>query len=232
MEARNLSPNQLRRLQRMYTERFYVLHTEYDEATQSGHFKVSGSTGSVYTVGLNGAGAFDCDCPDSIGRLSHEPDLICKHRCFVLYKVSRCDVETVSPSPRLRGSALKRVRQRLRDSSADPSTLSANVSDPALRANYERIVGAVEELISGPSFEAPPLLGDQADDCAVCYDSLAEGARLACPDCRNSIHKDCMMRWVRSGKITCPFCRSKCWERLDPRTGRTKPLQAYVNVFV
>lgn len=162
MEARSLSPGQLRRLQRMYTERFYVLHTEYDEATQSGLFKVSGSTGSVYTVSLTDAGAFDCDCPDSIGRLSHEPDLICKDRCFVLYKVSRCDVETVSPSPRLRSSALKRGRQRLRDSSADPSTLSLNLSDPALHANYERIVGACAKLVSGPSFEASLLLGDQA----------------------------------------------------------------------
>lgn len=234
MEFCGFSPSQARRLQRIYSERFYVLHAEYDDALQNGALKISGSTGSVYTVSISAMGALDCDCPDSAGRMLFEPNVICKHRCFVLYKVVRCDIGEVIPKRHLRGSALSKVRKLVRDLSLGLSMLGADLSDPDLCARYERIISAPVNATSEFSFEAPSLQGS-ADDCAICYETLAEGARLACPQCKNTVHQGCIIRWVLSGNISCPFCRSSCWEKLDPLTGRAKSAQrdsaSYVNVL-
>lgn len=50
------------------------------------------------------------------------------------------------------------------------------------------------------------------DHCPICFVTFEdEEEKVGCPECNNTLHKDCMEQWLRSGNQTCVFCRSKCW---------------------
>jgi hypothetical protein len=167
-----------------------VLHTEYDEAARAGLLKVSGSAGSIYTIGLSAVGSFECDCPDSIRpRPMNELNMICKHRCFVLYKVAGGTLDQVYPTSRLQHLALKKVRECVKG----PVLLSPKLSKPRLRARYKELASGSD---LGQLFYAKTPSDESEGNCGICYKALAEGALLSCPDCKNTLHKDCIVRWV------------------------------------
>lgn len=47
-------------------------------------------------------------------------------------------------------------------------------------------------------------------ECSICLESdvsSSNGGKIQC--CKNTFHKNCIMKWVRTGKTSCPLCRRK-----------------------
>ena len=82
------------RISRGREQKFYLLDVTEGEG-ECYAFKISGSTGNVYTVRILKA-TMDggCDCPDNKLR----PALFCKHMCFLFVKVFRQRAESI-PAP-------------------------------------------------------------------------------------------------------------------------------------
>ena len=82
---------QIKRLNRGLQQPLYLLNKFYtkDEFTENNHmtFHVSGSTQNIYTVMLKD-NHITCDCPDMHNAGAHYKT-ICKHCCFILFKVFR-----------------------------------------------------------------------------------------------------------------------------------------------
>lgn len=50
----------------------------------------------------------------------------------------------------------------------------------------------------------PPLEGE----CAVCFDAMLSPAEVvACPTCKNNLHKECLQQWLKHS-LTCVYCRA------------------------
>ena len=48
---------------------------------------------------------------------------------------------------------------------------------------------------------------DEEEFCPICTDNYSEEkAILKCPDCRNYMHGECILRWLRAN-MECPLCR-------------------------
>ena len=55
-------------------------------------------------------------------------------------------------------------------------------------------------------------------DCAICCISLEEDRNennVACLNCKNEIHLDCISVWLEKPSNTCIFCRSDSWKYLN-----------------
>ena len=57
------------------------------------------------------------------------------------------------------------------------------------------------------------------DMCPICFvdfdDENNNNDLLGCPDCKNTIHKECMEKWLSVGNTTCVYCRSDKWKDYD-----------------
>ena len=45
------------------------------------------------------------------------------------------------------------------------------------------------------------------DECTICYNHMKESEVYTCSKCLNSVHKECLKRWLKENNI-CVFCRS------------------------
>lgn len=233
--SRAASAAQLSRFKKMYHEPFFLLGTAQATATAAAgtcvRFTVSGSSQQLYTVTLRATGELACSCKDSAIN-TRRLGCVCKHICFVVFRVLRID----DPA----------FLQRLRLSPEDVSSTCVNVLTGVLRVHdHER------QPPSGPTISAYELdrlcrgittqtdLRDRSpssppacdfttirrpptaeDECPVCYMTLlgtpdllgAPPALVGCPDCGNAVHRECIARWLHHApQPSCVYCRSTVW---------------------
>ncbi|KAH6887307.1 hypothetical protein BKA70DRAFT_1409685 [Coprinopsis sp. MPI-PUGE-AT-0042] len=163
-------------------------------------FKVSGSTGNVYTVTIDKLPR--CSCPDS-QKGNH-----CKHILFVFTKVLQVS----------RDSGLWYQKALLSNELSSIFTnapLAPNApTNPRMQAEYNKAVGKT----AGPSTSSQPKrMPDQGDDCPICYDSMhgaGEASLVWCEGCGNAVHRGCFTQWSNTARsngnaVTCVWCRSK-----------------------
>jgi hypothetical protein len=205
-----MTSQQRRRFQKLYLERFYVLHVEISGPRGNINLKLSGSTRSVYTLTVMTDGRVKCDCPDFEGHCCHN-GCFCKHICFLLVRVCKIALDArLLADRRLCGSDLHATRCRLELLATGHDRLEADLVDQTLTGKYESVLTQATDVLR--EFVAQPLEEGNVKDCSICYESLDEGERSQCPECHKQIHKDCIGRWLESHR-TCPLCRSKVWER-------------------
>ncbi len=172
-------------------------------------FKVSGSTGNIYTVKI--ATLPTCSCPD------HGKGNICKHLLFVFLKVlgaARAKLYHVQKA--LLDTELADLFASAR---ADPSAnASASLVDAYRRATGQAPLSAAEKSAAAAASRAPVTrrLPEAGDSCPICYEDLKpkqEKGLLFCEhSCGNACHEICFKQWAASsgsaGKVTCIFCRA------------------------
>lgn len=84
---------QQRRLERMRRERHFLLDVQLSADSTTSQLMVSGSTGNVYTITIDAnACQMRCSCPDFDGH-SYYDKVLCKHCCFVIYRVFRTSLQ-------------------------------------------------------------------------------------------------------------------------------------------
>ena len=51
--------------------------------------------------------------------------------------------------------------------------------------------------------------------CPICFVDFSDEENeelIGCPDCKNTLHKECMEKWLSIGNTTCVYCRSDVWK--------------------
>jgi len=198
------SYQQQSRINRLNDERHYLLDV-YNSDTKR-VYAISGSTGKVYYINLDPDGEsksykISCDCPD-MSSWALKYGCLCKHCCFFLIKVLQlANLADVIRTHKIQGELPVIEQQRLNE-----------CSDDVCRERY--LIRKSSQSDDDNAFTK--IYKDLREEvCPICFEQLIITDQceplLSCPSCCNSIHSECMKRWLKTHK-TCVFCRSIEWE--------------------
>jgi hypothetical protein len=201
-----LSPQQLKRYNKaIYTDPLYLLDLKYDETESTIHWSIAGATRNIYNVTLKQPHCW-CDCPDMKTR-----DTVCKHVVFALWKVCKYrnwtyfSTKIIQPADfeELVNVALER----------DQIMHDKTIVDDDLVSRFNRITVSKPttplSIMEEP--EARPYT--DTDECPICYDALTAKSTDACSTCKNSVHVECLARWLQFNQ-TCAYCRTR-WQSIN-----------------
>ncbi|KAJ7734431.1 hypothetical protein B0H16DRAFT_1426322 [Mycena metata] len=214
--------NILDRVDRVMTQRFFMVDRKRFEGELKEEFQVLGSTGNVYTVTIQHKPS--CDCPDA-QKGNH-----CKHILFIYLKGN-------AVIPKLfhlltSGVAVLQVTQasgvwyqkallthELEDIFANAPLAPNALAHPRIREAYARATGKSQGPSTPEGAPAGPKkrLPGEDDDCPICYDKMhgvAETTLVFCGECGNAVHKECFGQWKQTSatqhkKLTCIYCRAE-----------------------
>lgn len=236
-----VSRPQFDRFKRMFSQPFYVLSGSVDESQM--RFAISGSERNEYILRIvRSTGSLSCDCRDATGNC-HRLGVVCKHMCFLLYRVLRHDDAFAMQTLRLGASAFDALLPRARrvvDRTGDRTGTEDNTRDldvedgvsvPARAVlspwEIDRMCEAMR-LMPRPSdhrviqvkraFTAVGRPPEPDSECPVCYDTLLQlpNELRGCPSCGQAVHAPCARRWIASApRATCVYCRSPEWAHWD-----------------
>ncbi|EJT98751.1 hypothetical protein DACRYDRAFT_118538 [Dacryopinax primogenitus] len=184
------------RVERVMTQRFYLVDRDREGDELKETFKVLGSTGNIYTVMIDKMPS--CNCPDAL-KGNH-----CKHILFVFLKVLNVSSES------------SYYYQKALLSTELAEIFNAAPSAPTVIA-AERIRQAFIHA-SCPSTSAAPAaaakrLPQEGNDCPICYESMPPGEEeglVFCPACGNGLHRGCFEQWGKTPNgRTCVICRAE-----------------------
>lgn len=204
-------------------------------------FSVSGSTQTRHTVTVYRDGSTSCTCMDA--RINcRKTGCVCKHVCFVLFRVLRSENIDFFERGRMIGSdELRSYIDKVANS--NQNSLDGSVFRPpelTFTRSKNKDDASTVPLIDDRSYlrflnpKRPP---SSEDDCPVCYAPLISSTMApeywkdppeeylqevrGCPDCGHAIHRECAKRWMSACKKTsersCVMCRSKCWAQWNLR---------------
>ncbi|KAF7327866.1 hypothetical protein MKEN_00366500 [Mycena kentingensis (nom. inval.)] len=193
--------NILDRVERVMSQRFFMVDRVREGDALVEEFKVLGSTGNIYTVTIKNLPS--CDCPDA-QKGNH-----CKHILFVFLKV----LQVPQSSGHWYQKAL--LSDELQSVFANAPMAPNALANPRVRAAYAKAVGKPD---------APPepeksnkRMPGEGDDCPICYDSafnVPEKNLTFCETCGNAVHNECFGQWKQtcrsqSKDLACVWCRAK-----------------------
>ncbi|KIJ59187.1 hypothetical protein HYDPIDRAFT_118776 [Hydnomerulius pinastri MD-312] len=208
--------NILDRVDRVMSQRFFMIDRRRKNGELREEFSVLGSTGNVYTVIIDKTPS--CNCPDAT-KGNH-----CKHILFIYLKV----LQVPQHSHVWYQKAL--LTSELASIFADAPPAPNSRAQKRVQEAYARATGkAPNTEASGSSSSSkaadlakPPRRQPTADDdCPICYEGMhgaAESTLVWCETCGNAVHKGCFSEWAKSSpnNLTCVFCRAP-WA--DPSSG-------------
>ena len=199
----NKKGQQILRLDKVYNEDFYLLD-KYEEDNKC-VFKICGSTKNIYEVKLyfNSKRIF-CNCPDSRS-WARKYNVICKHCCFVVFKVLKLNINKDEYLDTLVFSneqidALKQVF----------SKINMNSNEDFINSVYSEKYKNIENNHN----ENLTIVPRDSDDefCAICYDEFVDitnkDENRQCKTCMKILHKKCLEKWLKMGNQSCPYCRT------------------------
>lgn len=223
----NLSDQQLKRIEKVYNEEYYVL--DHSEEENKINICISGSTKSVYTISImKNTGKIWCDCPDSKSHAARH-NCICKHCCFTIIKIGKLYLNSeiwttkcITSSQDLE-TILKRLN-RTNTTSQNENNIDDDI-DKLVNNDLKKLYiskksGVSSTLEEAPAEEKKKVITKfdkndskeltEEDECPICYDILLNTDVKSCPTCHNYIHTQCIQKWL-STKSTCVLCRSTEW---------------------
>ncbi|KAL4068101.1 hypothetical protein J3A83DRAFT_4359910 [Scleroderma citrinum] len=200
----------LERVDRVMSQRFFMINRRREPNKLREEFSVLGSTGNVYTVMIDKIPS--CNCPDA-SKGNH-----CKHIVgfYILLQVPQTSHVWYQ-------KAL--LTSELADIFAAAPPAPNSVASQRVREAYAR---ATEKTASqckqSSSAKGPRRQPTQEDDCPICYECMhgaADTTLVWCETCGNAVHKQCFAEWAKSSphNLTCVFCRSS-W--IDPSVSKGK----------
>lgn len=201
-------------------------------------FKICGSTKNIYTVELKNH-TITCDCPDYVSGCA-KYQVICKHCCFVLFKVLRLldDIfQCLKRNEKIilmnqHVNYLKHHFATLVMSSQLNSLRGDTLVDQTMLSKYQnmksqnKVIGIKSRALENEDNNESQryknkfiyrgdldVVKEKCDDCPICFGEFDLSTTMAvCPECRNILHLECIKKWIGMGKSTCVYCRSKVWK--------------------
>lgn len=156
-------------------------------------------TGRIYQVSFNSK-QIKCSCPYYIQH-THE---LCKHILFVVLKYF--SIELMNSEGRM----IEHVFELF------PSLISSNEKNKLMKNNLfvsEGIQKKYKQILdqNNKKKDVPPNIRNN-DMCIICFDNLDDKVNntIACPTCKNVLHKDCIDMWFvqLKSETSCPYCRA------------------------
>ncbi|RDB22884.1 hypothetical protein Hypma_009779 [Hypsizygus marmoreus] len=226
--------NILERVERVMSQRFFMIDRQRTAGELKEVFGVLGSTGNVYSVTIDHKPSCTCMTligfseiryltPDRSGRCERKPlqthrssfSSLCHRRLsshqtklFIFLKV----LQVTQASGVWYQKAL--LTSELETVFAEAPLAPNAVANHRIREAYARATGkstgatqsTTKKRIPGPD-----------DDCPICYEgmhSVNEKSLIFCEDCGNALHKECFQQWQASSarggtELTCVWCRAK-----------------------
>ncbi|KIK87552.1 hypothetical protein PAXRUDRAFT_831831 [Paxillus rubicundulus Ve08.2h10] len=213
MTKKKCPKNILDRVERVMSQRFFMIDRRRDDGEFREEFSVLGSTGNVYTVIIGKTPS--CSCPDAT-KGNH-----CKHILFIFLKVLQVSQDShVWYQKALLTSELAAIfadappapnsfaHQRVRDAYARSTGQTLNVAATPSGSGSGGASGSASGVTKGPRRQPTA-----EDDCPICYEGMhgaAESRLEWCEACGNAVHKECFSEWAKSSRNnhTCVFCRA------------------------
>lgn len=216
--------NILERLDRVASQRFFMVDRQREGNELHEEFSVLGSTGNVYTVIIDKTPT--CNCPDAT-KGNH-----CKHILFIFSKVLQVPYESSYWYQKaLITSELEDIFANAPRSPTDIA--NAHVLDAYARATGKAPSGTAEQQGSKKRVPGPE------DDCPICYENMhgaAETTLTFCDTCGNGLHTECFQQWAvtarqKGQQVSCVFCRAK-WVTSGPAAaaGASRSSEGYINL--
>ena len=217
--AKTLSYHQRNRFYRIFSDNFYLLDIlKYPESTK---FFISGSSKNVYTVTIFDNKKMSCNCPD-MKSWAKESDCICKHCCFVLFRV--LDLKDYYSNNKINFfndlefdddeyEFIEKKMLGLISKFVTTNSDNNNIVNIDLIKKYNKIkelqVDDGKEKYEVKNYTNNDI---ENDTCPICFLEIGKEEIVRCPCCNNVIHKECMEKWLRMGKSNCVYCRSDVWK--------------------
>lgn len=204
LQHMHFTSQQLRRVQKVFTESFYVLDVNRS-LTGSISYSISGSRLDVYTITVAQSTAIRCNCPDSKSH-ARRHGCLCKHICFLLLRV----LKVTDDQPFYNGTVPTSLYEWM--TRCQPENLrqlrEAN-EDPELTNRYKDAKHPTPAERRPKKFSTKTV--DPEDECSICFEPLVKDTSQ-CPGCHNVFHDSCILKWLQQQKSTCPLCRSSEWK--------------------
>jgi len=185
------------RMERVLTQRFFLIDRRRNGEDLREEFKVLGSTGNVYTIIIDKIPS--CNCPDA-SKGNH-----CKHILFVFLKVLNASLLTHYWYQK----ALLEVELASIFAAAPINpTVVANAN---IRKAFSKSEGKSTDTSTG---EVSRRIPGEDDDCPICYESMGGADKVKhltfCEQCGNALHTECFRQWAQTRKpLTCVWCRAE-----------------------
>ncbi|KAJ7452852.1 hypothetical protein FB451DRAFT_676023 [Mycena latifolia] len=195
--------NILDRVERVMTQRFFMVDRKRFGGELKEEFQVLGSTGNIYTVTIQHKPS--CNCPDA-QKGNH-----CKHILFIFLKVLQ--VTQASGFWYQKALLTSELETIFENAPLAPNALA----HPRIREAYARATGKAPAPSTPESSAPKKRLPGEDDDCPICYDKMhgaAPGALTFCETCGNAVHGECFAQWKQTSakqhsKLTCIYCRAE-----------------------
>jgi hypothetical protein len=192
-------------------------------------FLVLGSTGNVYTVGINRHPS--CTCPD------HSKGNVCKHIIFVMLRVLGISRDSnLWYQSALLQQELASIFANAPQRQAHAVMARSSVRRALVGASADQDAAGAVEVEEDENARKP----FEGEDCAICFETMSKSEELVWDrgSCGKSMHRACFRMWVshssRDGgaEPLCPSCRG-VWMSEDPAgdpSATQEISEGYVNV--
>ena len=205
-----MNNQQLLRFEKINSEDFFLLNKDNDDVKLI--FKICGSTKNVYETKIYfKSKMIFCNCPDSKS-WAKKYGVICKHSCFILFKVLRLKINKIDFFKRLIFN-------------------SDEIEEIKLRYNSLNLLNFDEEFLNKEYINKFKNLKYECDNkiiikdknnmekfCGICYEDIDNIEDIdknknlenifQCTICLKILHNKCINKWTTMGNKTCPYCRS------------------------
>ena len=197
------------RFNKIHYEKFYLLNLEkFDDKII---FSISGSTSNIYKVSLYLLGKrIFCNCPDAKSH-AKKNHCLCKHVCFIIFCVLKnCvnkDNTDLWTNHYFSNEELIHLVEKI-------NSLNLNQNEHTSEEMFIRY-----ELLKNKDpkekFKIKKEIKED-DYCIICFEEFKVKKNICqCPMCNSILHSICMNKWLNTGKISCPYCRSEVWENFN-----------------
>ncbi len=211
--------SQLKRYDKIKNEKFFLLQST--DNTQLLSFILTGSTGNIYQIDIDKSDCkISCNCPDHSIHLQKKPELVCKHCCFILFKVLNM---YKFDHGKIINICTKQTSNFFNDYIFNDTELQIidiiyhfmkNINTDNDFIKKELIDKYNNYKSTDYSFYETPIKFNKEDNCPICFDKFGMKEKINCPTCNNCIHLECIRKWL-SFKKSCPYCRSKTFKLFE-----------------
>jgi hypothetical protein len=140
-------------------------------------------------------GTFWCSCPDHKFN-SSKKNTVCKHICFIVCKILKYLNVDFFTNKTLSEEQINTLIKKL--TSTDLAEIDKSLINKITKITKELFMNFTKQL-------------DEGDDCPICFESIQQKIKLACPACHNYIHEECALVCLET-RDTCLFCMNDIWK--------------------